>query len=421
VREIEHPMKILHFNTSSAGGSAVLMTRLHQALRQMGHDSQVRFRHGEMPGDPAAQRIEYSKTPLDRLLERGRYSFENRLVGAEPVSYYSRMRLHRGTPCPEPELDGTIIHLHWVGRWLDLPSFAGSLPRDTPLVWTIHDMSPLAGGCFLDFGCEEFETGCKRCPLLKAPFDRFLAVDELRRRQRALEGRRVVLVANSESTRRLVDRSPLFATAEKHTIYPGVDFARLPRHETGKARAALGIEADRLILGFGAASLTDPNKGIDRFFEVAAGVHRHRPETEVVIFGEGYPECPAPGLRVHHLGKLSSAEQLGLAMSAMDAFLVTSRMETFGQVAVEAQACGTPVWAFAVGGLPETLKAGETGGLVPFGETGLMAAEILACHENGRLREMGDAGCAWVRNRFGTERTSQQYADLYRDLLPTGS
>jgi glycosyltransferase involved in cell wall biosynthesis len=108
-------------------------------------------------------------------------------------------------------------------------------------------------------------------------------------------------------------------------------------------------------------------------------------------------------------------------MSAMDAFLVTSRMETFGQVAVEAQACGTPVWAFAVGGLPETLKAGETGGLVPFGETGLMAAEILACHENGRLREMGDAGCAWVRNRFGTERTSQQYADLYRDLLPTGS
>jgi glycosyltransferase involved in cell wall biosynthesis len=410
-------MKIIHFNAFSAGGSAVLMVRLHRALRQMGHDSQIRFRHGTAPDQEFSHQLEYCGGPLDRLLERARYSFENRLVGEHPSSYFSRLRLHRGTPVPVADLDADIIHLHWVNRWLDLPSFVGSLPPHIPIVWTIHDMSPLAGGCFLDFGCGEFDTGCKRCPLLRSPFDHFLASDELSRRREALDGRRVAIVANSESTRRLTERSTLFSRAEKHTIYPGVDFSTLQRHEKAEAKRTLGIAPDRLLLGFGAASLTDRNKGVDRFFEVAAAVSRARPETEVLLFGDGDPRCSHPALKIHHQGKLSSPAQLSLAMSAMDAFVITSQMETFGQVAVEAQACGTPVWAFAVGGLPETLDPGESGGLLPFGETGRMAAEIVAYRDQGKLPAMGTAGCAWVRSRFGTERTSRHYEDLYRKLL----
>jgi glycosyltransferase involved in cell wall biosynthesis len=410
-------VKILHFNTAAGGGSAVLMVRLHRTLREIGHDSQIRFRHGEQLNEVSASRLEYCNGPFDRLLERARYSFENRLLNEYPASYFSRLVLHRGTPIPVRDLDADIIHLHWVGRWLDLPSFIGSLPPQLPIVWTIHDMSPLAGGCFLDFGCGEFDSGCKRCPLLKSPFDRFLASDELARRRKALAGRRVAIVANSESTRRLAERSPLFSSMEKYTIYPGVDFSTLQPLETGEAKRALGIDPDCLLLGFGAASLTDRNKGVDRFFEVAAAVSRARSETEVLLFGDGEPFCPYPALKVHHQGKVSTPAHLSLVMSAMDAFIVTSQMETFGQVAVEAQACGTPVWSFAVGGLPETLDPGQSGGLELFGETGRMAADILACRNADKLSAMGAAGYTWVRSRFGTERSSSQYVDLYQYLL----
>lgn len=155
-----------------------------------------------------------------------------------------------------------------------------------------------------------------------------------------------------------------------------------------------------MVLGFGAASLTDRNKGIDRFFEVAAAVARVRPGTEVLLFGDGEPYCPHPELTIHRHGKVTTPEQLSRAMSAMDVFVVTSQMETFGQVAIEAQACGTPVWAFAVGGLSETLKPGETGGLLPFGDVKDMAAEILKCANEGVLPAMGASGHDWVRSRF---------------------
>jgi glycosyltransferase involved in cell wall biosynthesis len=410
-------MRIYHFNTSATGGAAVLMLRLHRSLLIAGHESRVRFRHGDLSEESSALRLEYCTGPLDRLLERGRYSFENRLLGADPPSYFSRSRLHRKTPLRDMDLENAVIHLHWVGRWLDLRSFMASLPPQIPIVWTIHDMSPLAGGCFLDFGCDQYDKNCACCPLLKAPFDRILPSGELHRRQRALAGRRVAVVANSESTRRLAERSSVFAGVPKHTIYPGVDFSTLQRQEKMAARGALRIHPERLVLGFGAASLTDRNKGVDRFLDVAAKVARQCPETEVLLFGEGEPVCPHPSLKVHHLGRISSPQQLSQAMSAMDAFVITSQMETFGQVAVEAQACGTPVWAFAVGGLPETLMPGESGGLFPFGSTDLMAADILACHRDGKLDGMGDTGASWVRDRFGSDRTTQQYVRLYQDLL----
>jgi len=411
-------MKIIHFNTDSAGGSAVLMMRLHQALRQMGQESRMKFRHGEILGDPAAQRIEYSKTPLDRLLERGRYSFENRLVGAEPASYYSRMRLHRGTPCPEPALDGAIIHLHWVGRWLNLPSFVASIPVRVPIIWTVHDMSPLAGGCFTDFGCDEFGNGCRVCPLLKFPFNRIWARKELKRRIRALGKRRVAFVANSQSTMALVERSEVAEGKLQKVIPPGFDFTELKPIPQQEARLALGIPEEAFVLGFGAASLTDENKGINRFYEVAQRVAQEIPHAQALVFGDGEPEEKIP---TQHVGIIKDPAQLALAYSAMDVHVVTSQMETFGQVSVEAQACGTPVFAFAVGGLPETLVDGKTGVLVPFGQCEEMAAQIVAAYRAGRLESMGEAGAEWVRGQFDTLVVAKKYVEVYEELLRCNS
>ena len=407
-------MKIIHFNTDSAGGSAVLMMRLHQALRQMGQESRMKFRHGEILGDPAAQRIEYSKTPLDRLLERGRYSFENRLVGAEPASYYSRMRLHRGTPCPEPALDGAIIHLHWVGRWLNLPSFVASIPVRVPIIWTVHDMSPLAGGCFTDFGCDEFGNGCRVCPLLKFPFNRIWARKELKRRIRALGKRRVAFVANSQSTMALVERSEVAEGKLQKVIPPGFDFTELKPIPQQEARLALGIPEEAFVLGFGAASLTDENKGINRFYEVAQRVAQEIPHAQALVFGDGEPEEKIP---TQHVGIIKDPAQLALAYSAMDVHVVTSQMETFGQVSVEAQACGTPVFAFAVGGLPETLVDGKTGVLVPFGQCEEMAAQIVAAYRAGRLKAMGRSGAEWVRGQFDSLVVAKKYIEVYEELL----
>jgi glycosyltransferase involved in cell wall biosynthesis len=404
-------VKIAHFSTSEHGGSSVLMLRLHRTLLSLEHRSAAYLRDAQECGDDYVFRRDFADSRLARFLERLSYSLENRMRKPGAPSYFSRLRHWHRTP--SPVLDADIVHLHWVGRWLDLPSFVRSLKPTTPIVWTVHDMSALAGGCFTDFGCGQFEERCGLCPLLKFPFDRFAAKSELSRRMLALSDRPVAFVANSKSTLSLVQKAPIAAGKRQQVIHPGFDFRRLQHVPRKEARAALGIPETDFVLGFGAASLTYENKGIDRFYKVAELVRAEIPQTTAVIFGDGQPEVRVP---TRHLGTLSDDARLALAYSAMDAHLVTSQMETFGQVSVEAQACGTPVFAFAVGGVPETLVDGDTGGLVDFGNSRGMADAILAANRAGRLEDMGASGARWVRGQFDSREITDQYLALYEEL-----
>lgn len=409
-------LKITHYTAAERGGSGVLMIRLHRALLRLGHQSESYLRCVDENTDARILSKSFTIDPKLLFLERAGYSVENRIRKPEAPSYFSRLRLAHPTPGPRENTE--IVHLHWVGRWLDLTSFMNSLPPQAGVVWTVHDMSPLAGGCFTDFGCGEFGHGCRVCPLLKFPFNRILARQELKRRIRALGKRRVAFVANSQSTMALVERSEVAEGKLQKVIPPGFDFTELKPIPRQEARLALGIPKEAFVLGFGAASLTDGNKGINRFYAAAQRVCLTIPLTQALIFGDGEIEAQIP---THNLGTLKDPAQLALAYSAMDAHLVTSQMETFGQVSVEAQACGTPVFAFAVGGVPETLVDGKTGVLVPFNQCDEMAAQIVAAYRAGRLGSMGQAGAEWVRGQFDSLVIAKKYVEVYKELLRSSS
>ena len=409
-------MRISHYNTFAEGGSAVLMRRLHDALRAIGHDSRIRYRKGNLQA-PGAQRVEYFNGLLDRQSERIRHRLENLLLRPGASSYYGRLKLHKATPPPKDDAASDIIHLHWVNQWLDLPSFLDGVPMHIPIVWTIHDMSPLAGGCFTDFGCDQLSGGCLRCPLLKSPFDRILPRREFLRRKKALEGRPLYAVGNSRFTTRLVEQSPLFESATITTILPSLNGAEYVRHDKTEAKRLLGISPDRFVLGFGAASLTDENKGFPRFLRVAEKVAEHMEGIEALVFGDGITAVGSVKFNLHSLGRISSPLLQSLVYSAMDAFIVTSRMETFGQVATEAQACGTPVWAFEVGGLPDAIQDGITGMLIPFADITAMADSICSEKAKGSLPAMGNQGAEWVRLKFSSEKMAEKYLEVYREAL----
>jgi glycosyltransferase involved in cell wall biosynthesis len=411
------PLKIAHYNTFADGGSAVLMLRLHDALRVMGQESRIRYRKGNLML-PEAQRLEYCQGWLDRQRERVQHRFENWALVSNPASYYSRSRLHKATLPPPEDAAADIIHLHWISRWLDLPSFLNGIPKHIPIIWTIHDMSPLAGGCFTDFGCDQIGKGCQCCPLLKSPFNRLLAANEWKRRSRALAGRRIFAVGNSTFTTHLIKKSALFRGAEKiATIHPALNVREFIRHDKANARRLLGIALDRFVLGFGAAALTDENKGFNRFLEVAEKVADRLGGVDALVFGDGLSAAGNRRVKVHGLGRLSSPLLQSLVYSAMDVFVVASRMETFGQVATEAQACGTPVWAFDVGGLRDAIQNGVTGKLIPFPATAQMAESICAAAADGSLPMMGNRAAEWVRQTFSAEQMAEHYLNLYREAV----
>ncbi|WP_418792060.1 N-acetyl-alpha-D-glucosaminyl L-malate synthase BshA [Phosphitispora sp. TUW77] len=121
------------------------------------------------------------------------------------------------------------------------------------------------------------------------------------------------------------------------------------------------------------------------------------------------------GDRVHFLGK---QEQVVELLSISDLCLLPSEKESFGLVALEAMACGVPVVASLEGGLPEVLKEGVTGFMLPVGEVELMAlkaVEVLSSPE--RWGEMSENAQKHANDAFRMEKIRQQYEDIYMKVL----
>jgi len=105
-------------------------------------------------------------------------------------------------------------------------------------------------------------------------------------------------------------------------------------------------------------------------------------------------------------------------LRASDVFLLPSETESFGLAALEAMACGVPVVASDVGGVPEVVTHGETGLLAPVGDVAAMARHVarLLGDEGARVR-FAEAARARVEAHFRLDPIVTRYEALYRRVL----
>jgi N-acetyl-alpha-D-glucosaminyl L-malate synthase BshA len=143
----------------------------------------------------------------------------------------------------------------------------------------------------------------------------------------------------------------------------------------------------------------------------------------LVMCGDG-PEREKAQLLAEELGVAEdvifagSVPNIADYLSVADVFLLPSETESFGLAALEAMACEVPVIASHVGGLPEVVREGETGYLVPVGDIQAMAdrAGELFDSESFRLA-MGRRARAIAIDEFATERVIPQYIRLYERVV----
>ncbi|MCU1454346.1 MAG: mshA [Acidimicrobiales bacterium] len=207
-------------------------------------------------------------------------------------------------------------------------------------------------------------------------------------------------------------------------VAPGVDHAFFAPGDQRGARLALGLGDHPVLLFVGRIQ---PLKGLDVAIRALAQLDR-RDAVLVVVGGPSGVEGAAELARVHAL-----VESLGLVdrvrflapqphhllstyYRAADVCLVPSRSESFGLVALEAAACGTPVVASSVGGLRTLVEDGVTGFLVEGRDPSAFAAAVAKILDDGDLaRALGDAGALGSRAytwSTAAARLRRVYADL---------
>ncbi len=154
---------------------------------------------------------------------------------------------------------------------------------------------------------------------------------------------------------------------------------------------------------------------IEAFKEVLARV----PDAQLIIAGDGEEENKLKrltqklhmGNSVSFRGKVSEEEKRDILRTSW-VFVTPSMIEGWGITTIEANACGTPVIASDVSGLRDSVRDGETGLLVPYGDAGILAEKIILILIDGTLRNiLSRYAIEWAQN-FEWQKNSKKFIEI---------
>jgi glycosyltransferase involved in cell wall biosynthesis len=428
-------MIVDHLNTGLSGGAAIAARGLHHSLRATGVESHFWYlkasreekaegaygqvaarlqRHGALGWAIAA-----AATGLRRM--QLKWGKRRALAGRPPgLDLFNTPQCYRTTRWQPRKGSPAIVHLHWVAKMIDYPSFFASLPDHQPVVWTLHDLNPMTGGCHYPNGCQAYTQGCGSCPQLghrRAAND--LSYRSLRVKRDALRGKNLHVVAPSHWAADCARRSWLLGGARSIQVIPhGVDVARFAPQDKAACRRKLGLPADRVVIGFGAASITNRRKGLGALLAALARLPDRRQVTGLVFGGGVVPRTDLELPELASVGYVNNPAAQATVYSAADLLVVPSGEELFGLTGLESLACGTPVVGFDCGGIPDYVRPMETGLLARPGDSGDLARQIQWLIDRPQVRhQMGTRGRAIVLRQFDLRQQAARHLELYQTLL----
>jgi len=314
-----------------------------------------------------------------------------------------------------------VINIHNLHGAFDCgfsPDFVRVCSLHAPTVWTLHDMWSFTGRCAYAYECRKFITGCdKTCPTPTEypalPPGRIAANWKARRR---IFSRLPSVVAVSPS-HWLAGEANLgfWASHEVQVIPNGLDLEVYVPLNRETARQALGIEGDAPVLMISAESFADRRKGMGVLLEALKTVAETR--VTLITLGHQPPQLQIENIRLYHLGYIDHERTKVLAYNAADVLVHPALADNLPNVVVESIACGTPVIAFPVGGLPEIVRPGQSGWLSEEVSPSALAAAIAqAIRDLQDGRDLRLSCRALAKSEFGLELQASRYSELFERL-----
>ena len=303
-----------------------------------------------------------------------------------------------------------IIHSHyWISGQL---GWMISERTGTPLVHTMHTMAKVKNQALAEGEAPE--------PLIRA-----LGEEQIVQNAKAL-------IANTDAEAASLVSLYGANPDRVKVVTPGVDLQRFtPGHGKASARNILNIAPDAILLTF--VGRIQPHKGPEVLVRAVAEMVNHAPHMRaklaLVIMGGASGTGINEPERLEKLAKFLgvsdlihfkepvSRTELADWYRASDLVCVPSYSESFGLVALEAQACGTPVVASAVGGLRTAVSDGISGTLVDGHDSKAWSSVLSRLIAEPQRRILLSMGAIEHAKKFGWEMTARQTLDVYDWVL----
>lgn len=400
-------MKILHLNTYAGGGAANAAMRLHQGLRKIGILSKMLF----LFADDDTQRDLYGYLPLSSteysqsverenaerlLMEKQKHGQPGRIeceILTFPTTSFRDLDKHPLV------LEADIIHLHWIARFVDFPSFFALVNK--PIVWTLHDMNPI-------LGLFHYRNDSLRNVWL----DRYEKEIQMLKAKSIGNYRKIKLVTPSKWLAEEVHSSDVFNYNAVDVISNSVNLD-LFRPLEGKdvLRQALGLPKEQIVVLF-VAALNVERKRFDLFCRVA-NQFLHDDRIAFCCVGEKF-DLPLPANMIS-LGGIKNERFLPIIYNAVDATCVCSDEDNLPNVILESMACGVPVFGVPHGGIQEYINH-STGICLSSNRVEVVAEEIELFLQGAKsfsqvkIRE-------YAVSKFSQDLQARKYIEIYSSAI----
>ena len=414
------PLRILHLNTSDIqGGAARAAYRIHRGLKALGHDSSMLVQSktsDEYDIKEFGSKFQTMSSKVCFYLEH----LPLKMYKNRNKSIFSPAIFSANSEKDVDDINPDIIHLHWdITRGF---TRIGTLKKfNKPIVWTFHDMWGFTGGCHYDGECGRYTERCGNCPVLNSSRENDLSRKIWTHKYKAWKDIDLTIVSPSSWLAECAKSSSLFKVRRVEVVHNGIDLNVFKPIDKSIATDILGIDKDKKIILFGAMSATsDKRKGF-QYLEKALS---QLPKTDydqyvLVVMGASEPKSPPKfGLECLYLGRLHDEVSLSLLYSAADVFVAPSIQENLANTVVESLACGTPVVAFNIGGMPDMIEHKINGYLAqPFEPEDLARGIKWVLEDEERKKCLSQKAREKAKMCFDVKQVAQQYLKLYEEVL----
>jgi glycosyltransferase involved in cell wall biosynthesis len=211
------------------------------------------------------------------------------------------------------------------------------------------------------------------------------------------------------------------AIVDARIVPNGIDLSVFQPYPKRKARAELKLPLETRVMLAVANNLT---RNIWKDYETLVGALARvaeslsRSQVQLVVLGEQAPSEQAETVNIRFLPHTADARKVARYYQAADVYVHAAKVDTFPSTVLEALACGTPVVATKVGGIPDQIEDGVTGYLVPIGNREILAERIVRLLSDDDLRHaMSIEASTSAKQQFGLARQADDYLTWYQDIL----
>lgn len=362
-------MRILHLSTWETGGAAIAATRLSHILNELDETSEVFHMSSRFPAyiDAAIGKLAHFTNPIFHS-----YNYFGQNISAKIK-----------------EFNPDIIHIHWIGAGFVTPESLAKF--NLPIVWTLHDLWSLCGAEHLP-GSNRLDEGYKisNRPVGESGLDLDRYVWE--RKNKTFKDLNITFVSPSKYILEQAKKSKLISNHKLICIPNGID-----------TNIFDPIKSERKTILFVAMNPgLDPNKGYADFKQSITYLSKkYLKKYSVKVIG----------------GEIKDERNMAQLYQGAVVTVVSSKMENLPFVIMESMACGTPVVAYNVGGIPDLIDHKVNGYLARPGDTKDLAYGIESILKSPKIAaEYSKSGRAKIIKHFSMGNIAKRYLDLYRQM-----